>query len=203
VNSINNILTLEFNDRISLSVRTAAFTVIGAVHKILSPFKGFLMPTIPLTQGESTSVDDGDFKEIGKYKWSTLKLKHTCYARGWVDGKVVYMHRMLMGNPKGLDVDHINGNGLDNRRCNLRVCNRSQNSMNNHKRTGTSKYKGVSWYKRGGKWHSQIMIDGIQKHIAYFDDEIEAAKSYDIHALELFKEYACLNFPEKFCKTRG
>lgn len=113
--------------------------------------------------------------------------------------KRVLMHRILLGVNENQIVDHKNGNGLDNRRCNIRIATRSQNMWN--KRTTrrgktSSKYKGVHWFKRDRKWQSQICVNGIKRHLGYFDDEIEAAKAFDAAARELCGEFAYLNFSD-------
>ena len=90
--------------------------------------------------------------------------------------------------------DHINGNGLDNRRCNLRLTNFSGNIFNNAPiKNGTSVYKGVYFNKAGKKWHVRIGYHGIRHHLGYFNSEIEAARVYNEKAQEFFGEYAWLN----------
>jgi len=96
--------------------------------------------------------------------------------------KVIHMHREVarrMGLDLSNEIDHINGDKLDNRRENLRSATRSQNKMNSGKpKNNTSGYKGVCWYKRGNKWRAQIGINGKLKHLGYFEDKEEAAKAY-------------------------
>lgn len=109
-------------------------------------------------------------------------------------GKKVLMHVLLSGHP---GVDHINRNGLDNRRSNLRPATSSQNAANRPpQRGGSSQYKGVGWNKAAGKWKSKIRVDYRYIHIGYFDDELSAAKAYDARARAAFGEFAYLNFPE-------
>lgn len=105
----------------------------------------------------------------------------------------VYMHALITGlrGP-----DHINHNGLDNRRCNLRPATAQQNGANSRPMRGTSSvYKGVSWHKRDSRWGAQITSEGRTRYLGYFTDEIEAAKAYDRAARDVFGEFACLNFP--------
>jgi len=107
------------------------------------------------------------------------------------------MHREILNPPDHLLVDHINRNGLDNRKANLRPATRSQNSMNKPfiKTTpSSSKYRGVSWSKSQKKWNVQIGLNGKHKFIGYFHDEIQAAKAYDRAAKLYHKEFAVLNF---------
>jgi len=108
------------------------------------------------------------------------------------------MHRLLLGTLPGLEPDHINGDGCDNRRCNLRFCTHSQNIMNKRKRLGCSSiYKGVSWRKARRKWAAYIRVDGRLKHLGYFGDESEAARAYDKEARKHFKEFAKPNLAEE------
>jgi hypothetical protein len=106
------------------------------------------------------------------------------------------MHRYIMKVPKGLVCDHINHNGLDNRKSNLRICTRQQNTYNQRsQKGGSSKYKGVDWNKRQKKWRARIYYKRKFYYLGYFDNEVDAAKSYDKKAKEFFKEFACPNFP--------
>jgi hypothetical protein len=106
------------------------------------------------------------------------------------------MHRMVVNAPKGLFVDHINHNGLDNRKANLRICTNLQNLRNKRPKTGcTSEYKGVHWCKGRNKFRANIYLNKKAIHLGYFHDEIAAAKAYDEKARELFGEFAYLNFP--------
>ena len=103
-----------------------------------------------------------------------------------------------MQAPDGMVVDHIDGNSLNNRRSNLRICTPRQNTANRAKtRNGTSRFKGVHFCTRDRKWRAQIGVDGARRFIGDFDDEVEAARAYDRKAAELFGEFAYLNFPEE------
>lgn len=105
------------------------------------------------------------------------------------------MHREIMNAPKGMVVDHIDGNGLNNRKSNLRICTQAQNNLNSRpKRNCSSRYKGVSFYKRDKIWQVQIFHNSRTIFLGRFDDEIEAALAYDRKAAELFGEFAYLNF---------
>ena len=156
---------------------------------------------IPLTRGRLAIVDSEDFEQLSKHKWYAQKCKNSFYALRNTKGSPTrtkeYMHRKIINAQEGQEIDHRNGNGLDNRRCNLRDCTRSQNNQNRHKTKGTSQYKGVSWYKNGNKWRTEIMLNLKRYHLGYFNSEIEAAKSYDKKAKELFGEFALLNFPTR------
>ena len=158
------------------------------------------MKEIPLIRNQHAIIDDADYLIISSFKWvllENLQNPHWAkYAKTKINNKTVFMHRMIIQPEAGLIVDHINGNGLDNRRSNLRIVTSSQNSQNRITNYGTSKYKGVSWYKSSKTWTAQIRKKGRQlKHLGYFKNEITAAKIYDEAALEYFGEFAQLNFP--------
>ncbi len=107
------------------------------------------------------------------------------------------MHNLIMCPPEGLYVDHINGNGLDNRRSNLRIVTKQQNTFNSAHKGGTSKYKGVCLEKESGMWKAYITKDGKKKSIGRFALEDDAARAYDNEAISLFREHAKLNFLPK------
>lgn len=108
--------------------------------------------------------------------------------------KKVSMHRLLMNFPQMLQIDHINHDVLDNRLCNLRIVSNQQNHFNRKPHEGSSsKYVGVSFYKKSNKWACNITINGKIKSLGYYDTEEEAARVRDTHAKELFGEYAFLN----------
>jgi hypothetical protein len=151
---------------------------------------------IPLGHGLFATVDASDYEMLSKYKWSVFHYAGRVYAVCHTKGKTVYMHRMLMRPRKGYVVDHIDGNGLNNRRCNLRVCTPRQNRANARPRAGTSRFVGV--YRKRGKWVGGITSRGKYYYVGQFDDEVEAAKARDRKAYELHGEYAYLNFPEDF-----
>ncbi len=158
------------------------------------------MKRIPLTQGKFALIDDKDFDLVSQHKWyADGRRRYTYYARADIlkDGDkktTLRMHRLIMNPANGMEVDHIDGNGLNNCRLNLRICTRSQNARNQHPRGGSSQYKGVSWHKRDKKWQVRIKANGNRSHLGTFTDEIEAAKVYDKAAKKLFKEFAYLNF---------
>ena len=156
---------------------------------------------IPLTQGKFAIVDDADYESLSQYKWHATKPRHIWYAVRtiWQNGKRchIYMHRVILNPSPGLQSDHINGDGLDNRRVNLRPCTRSQNLMNARKWAKcSSKWKGVYWQKQAQKWAAQIKAKGKVRHLGLFDSENEACYAYNIAACMYFGEFALLNeFP--------
>ena len=107
------------------------------------------------------------------------------------------MHSQIMNALEGMVVDHIDGNGTNNRRTNLRLCTRAQNLYNSRPRASRSQYKGVRFDKRTGKWIAEITHRGRKHYLGAFDNEIEAAQAYDRKAGELFGPYARLNFPSQ------
>jgi len=105
------------------------------------------------------------------------------------------LHRVIARAFDKLQVDHINNDTLDNRECNLRIVSAHQNGMNKSKRkSGTSKYKGVKWHKRDSIWESKICYKYKDYYLGRFENEIDAARAYDMAALKFHKEYANINF---------
>jgi hypothetical protein len=163
---------------------------------------GFPFRRIPLTQGKFAIVDPEDYDRLAGYKWFAMRSRRGFYAIRMVTTKngrrkKIRMHRQILNAPADKLVDHINHNGLDNRRANLRIVTNMQNSWNKRKQKGdySSRYKGVSWARRIGKWHTEIYCNGSKIFIGYFDDQVAAAKAYDAKAADLYGEYASLNFP--------
>lgn len=145
---------------------------------------------IQLTQGKVTLVDDEDYMmlvDMGRWHYSSG------YA---VRAPGVRMHRVIMNAAKGAQIDHINGDPLDNRRGNLRVCTNSQNQMNRKVSRGESKFKGVVWQARKycrGAWRAVIIKDGVVKYLGSFKTDREAAAAYNAAAIELYGAFATLN----------
>lgn len=159
------------------------------------------MKEIQLSQGLIARVDDEDFAELSKYNWyASMNRKHYARRHQMINGKKtkIYMHRQVLGveDPK-VFVDHIDGDGLNNCRSNLRRASHSENLANVFKRSGTSsKYRGVNYRKSSGKWQVQIQHQGKLYFVGSFVDEDEAARAYDKRAVDLFGEFAKLNFSE-------
>lgn len=153
------------------------------------------MKLIPITRGKFMKVDDEDFEFATKYKYQftthgyAIRSKHL-YSKNKKEKKIAcFFHRELLNAPKGMQVDHINHDKLDNRKCNLRICTRSQNNMN-RKNEDT---KGISWYKNRKLWVSYIKLNGKRFHLGYFKNKIDALKAYNKKSKELFGEFAYLN----------
>ncbi len=159
------------------------------------------MKKIKLTQGQSALVDDEDFKVLNQYNWSAMfqrNTKHYCATRGIrisrKEVKTIYMHRYVLNAPKGLQVDHINHNPLDNRRINLRLATNSQNQMNGRiQKNNTSGFKGVCWNKVKKKWKAYIRLDNKRINLGHFKSKYDAAEKYNESARELFGKFAFLN----------
>jgi hypothetical protein len=147
-------------------------------------------------QGLFATVDAADYKKLSKYKWYAKRHGRTIYAVCRDRGRVVFMHRMILRPRKGYLVDHIDGNGLNNRRCNLRVCTPAQTRANARPRAGSSRFIGVC--RKGDKWEASITYRGEYFYLGRFDDEVEAAKARDRKAYELNGAHAYLNRPEDF-----
>lgn len=165
--------------------------------------------TIQLPCGRKTVVDTLDYIRVKNYNWYALKSGKTTYVYGYPRGRrapLVLLHRLILDVPPGMEVDHRDRDGLNNRRSNLRLATRSQNNANRGKqrRKGgtTSRFKGVFWYPRTGKWLTQIRVDRKQYYIGYFTDEIEAARAFDRANLKMRGEFAVLNFPDELKRPK-
>lgn len=164
---------------------------------------GYTFRRIPLTKGKFAIVDTDDYVWLRKFRWFASKNGATYYAKRnaylWENSKTrtITMHRLILKAPDNLVVDHINYNGLDNRKANLRLATFAQNTRHviRTMNPGSSKYKGVSWYNRDKVWAVKIMADGKTIRIGYFKDEIQAALAYDKAAKKYHGEFAALNFP--------
>lgn len=142
------------------------------------------MAFIKLTRDRVAIVDDELFEDINKYLWCFNGL----YASR---GNNIYMHRVIMSAPKGVLVDHINGNGLDNRRENLRLCTHAQNLQNQkRKKNNTSGIKGVSWCSKSRKWDARIRLNMKQFYLGKFSSKEDAANAYAQAALKYHGEFA-------------
>lgn len=158
------------------------------------------MKQIELTRGKFAIVDDTDFEWLYQWKWIAVKGRNTFYAvRGegiFPFRKLVFMHRVIMNTPDGMETDHQDHNGLNNQRYNLRNCTRMQNSQNQKIfSNNTSGYKGVTWEKHIEKWRVRITINRTRIHLGYFSTAKDAGHAYDVAAKKYFGEFAKINFP--------
>lgn len=163
---------------------------------------------IPLTQGKCAVVDAADFDFLSQWKWYAHFDKRCgkWYAerserygpRREGKKRLIQMHRILLNAPHGMDVDHKDGDGLNNRRSsNIRLATRHQNHGNRGPARGSvSGYKGVHYHSQNGNWRARISVNGKSKHLGSFDSAEDAARAYDKAAVEYFGEFASLNFSQ-------
>ena len=154
------------------------------------------MKKIPLTQDKVALIDDTDYPLVTQHNWHAHPKSNgsICYARSNVRPRLL-MHRLILGPAPDQMVDHIDGNGLNNCRSNLRLCSNSLNRGNSTKKyKGTSKYKGVCWDRESRKWRAFVTRDYKKIGLGRFSSEIDAARAYDMKARELFGEFARTNF---------
>ena len=155
---------------------------------------------VPLTQGYFATIDADDVPIVGGFNWQALVARRadgsvrTVYAvrteRTNGRSRAVLMHRVIGRTPDGFDTDHRDGNGLDNRKANLRTATEAQNSQNARISTrNTSGARGVSWYKKRAKWQAQITAHGKHTFLGYFDTIKEAADAYTVASAGLHIEF--------------
>jgi hypothetical protein len=162
---------------------------------------------IPLSLGREALIDSSDMELAQKFRWRlrihSSKSSNKCYAEAPIteemravcnsDKKNISLHRLLMGSPGGLQIDHRDGDGLNCRRKNMRPATESQNTSNRKYKNKTG-YRGV--FVSGRKYGAQIEVNGKNRHLGVRSTPEEAAILYDVHALETFGEFSILNFPE-------
>lgn len=154
---------------------------------------------IPLTQGKFALVDDDVYEWASRYKWQVQPHRNTFYARRnggvWPFSKTIRLHREIMSAPSGVQVDHINGDGLDCRRVNMRLCTHTENQHNSRRRTdNTSGYRGVYLHKASKKWDARIKVNGKVLFLGHFTSPEAAARAYDEAAKKYHGDFANLNF---------
>jgi hypothetical protein len=150
--------------------------------------------TLILTRGQIAIIDLVDMPLVAGHKWCSLRAPNgRWYAKR--TKACIYLHRVILAAPDHLDVDHIDHDGLNNRRSNLRLVTRMQNNHNQRKTRGMSKYKGVTWSRKNRRWIAQFTPPhGVRRYLGSFEHEQDAARAYDAAALEHFGAFACLNF---------
>ncbi len=146
------------------------------------------MIIIPLTRGKFSTIDDIDMNIINKYKWYCT---HKGYAACRLENhRHVLMHRFILNAPEGMQVDHFDNDKLNNTRINLRLCTNAQNQGNKGiNGNNTSGYKGVSKLNTGN-WRAYILINKVQKHLGIYSSVLDAARAYNVAAIQYFGEFA-------------
>lgn len=153
---------------------------------------------ITLANGQIALVDDVDYKRLRKFRWHASPQKHTTYAvfclptRG--GKRTIYMQNFLLRPAPGYVVDHVNHDGLDCRRSNLRIATEAQNGFNRRSAGNRTGFRGV--IKRGSKFWAAVAAYGQRYRAGPFDDAVGAANAYDALARKVHGEFAVLNFPE-------
>lgn len=149
---------------------------------------------IPLTNGYEAIIDSADVPLVNKWNWSAKVEEHTVYARRGISIKgkhhTIKLHRMILSVPDGIEVDHKDGNGLNNRRSNLRTATRSQNMCNKSiQRNCKSGVKGVCWEKNRNRWKAEIRFEGKKKYLGSFASKEEACAAYAEASKAIHGEY--------------
>lgn len=150
-----------------------------------------------------TIVDDEDYVQLIKHQWCLRKdgYVHKYVIKWNGTDKQWLIHRFILNihqTNQNIKVDHIDGNTLNNQKCNLRLCTTQNNCCNQKKQDNqTSKFKGVSWHKKSNKWRATISDKYKAIHLGLFNSEIEAGEIYDYYAIKFYKQFARLNFPNK------
>ena len=155
------------------------------------------MKFIALTHGQVATVDDEDVESLLAFRWTAMRSDRANGHARWyavtnTSGRLVYLHRLLLGEPKGITVDHINADTLDNRRQNLRLASRLEQSRNCTSKGGRSRFKGVSLHE-SGMWRAEIRRKGQKRIVKYAHGEDTAALIYNALATEHFGAFAKLN----------
>lgn len=156
---------------------------------------------ILLTQGKVALVDDEDYDFLMQWKWQAKHGSGTYYATK--SRPCVAMHRLIMNAQEGEIIDHINHNGLDNRKENLRICTHKENCRNMKVKQNVSGYKGVTFNQHNKKWEPCLRVNNKRLYLGLFTDIIEAAYAHDEAAIYHYKEFACLNFPDLTSEDRN
>jgi len=168
---------------------------------VLAGIENGIIKVIPVGKNDLAIIDHDDYERISKYSWFAKRGRYTSYAgrRDHRGGRIFFLHReVIKFNSSDPVIDHRNGNGLDNRKLNLRKAEDGINNFNSKIRCdNVSGYRGVSWKARVQKWCAQISINKRIIHCGYYSNIIDAAIAYDKAAIINRGEDARLNFPER------
>lgn len=155
------------------------------------------MKLVQLTKGFVATVSDQDFSRVQEFKWTAIVAKHTVYAYRQYQNRSIYLHRFIKSARPGEEVDHRDGNGLNNCRRNLRIASHQQNAFarwhNTKKKKRTSQFRGVSFCWATGKWRARLIKNYCEVWLGRFDSQQEAAHAYNIAARHYFKSFASPN----------
>lgn len=163
------------------------------------------MKEIQLSQGYKTIVDDEDYERLSQFSWGISTCNSGVYPTRSepIEGtkparrRAIRMHVEIMNPPAGMLVDHINGDTLDNRRCNLRVCTKGQNQMNMRRNSrNTSGYRGVHWHALRGKWVAMIKVNGERHYLGLFESVEAAATAYAEASRKYHGEFGRPDLPQ-------
>lgn len=157
------------------------------------------MKEIPLTQGKVALVDDADYDWLMQWKWFARASRGKFYAMRKIKTAKgrghVFMHNIILPPDNERRPDHINGNGLDNQRGNLRLATQLENTHNaGARKDGRSPYKGVIWHGSTQRWRARITVNKQRLHLGTFTDQISAAHAYDAAARIYHGVFARTNF---------
>lgn len=149
---------------------------------------------IALTKGLFATVDAADFDWLNRFRWHATGTRGRYYAATIIDGKSISMHRLIMNPPEGMVVDHVDGERLNNRRANLRICTPEENRHNTRPLGKSCPYVGVR--PHGDKWRARITVKGESLFLGDYDEVLEAARARDAAARQHHGPYAWINLPE-------
>lgn len=150
---------------------------------------------VPLKNGHFAIVDDEDYELVSRYRWHLLPSPN---APGGYAVTKMRLHRLILEVPPDMVVDHINGDPLDNRKCNLRICTNAQNQQNTGSRGGSSRHKGVSFNRKSGKWLGCFLFEGRRYYCGLWDTEDDAAKAVDKKRGEVCGTFASKNLDDEY-----
>lgn len=150
------------------------------------------MATVQIARGGEVVVDEDNIELVRQYRWYPVSAGLTTYAGACIDGKTAYLHRIIACTPDGMDTDHIDGNGLNNLRSNLRVVSHRMNVARRRTAVGPSGFRGVH-ITRSKKFSAKIEAEGKRYWLGVYEKAEDAARAYNAKATELFGEYARLN----------